>query len=196
MNLFRAAAVTAAAVGMTVSSLSAASAAPAPAFLSARQLPASLTPWVADPVKPGPADDFCTNKSVPRAGTKHRTFRTELDTGARQTITVAATEAKAKALVTKVRASVESCLDRLKRQHPGLDGEALYYGRINVEEGAHVYSIDTAHPQAGTSDVALYSVGRDGRAVTVIGWGQLGDLDGAPLDDFKKTTRTAVAKLY
>ncbi|MFF2523046.1 hypothetical protein [Streptomyces liangshanensis] len=196
-NRFRAAALTTAALGMTVATITAATATPvAPAFLSASQLPAASTPWIAGPVQPGAADDFCVDGVVPDANSRHREFRTDLDTGARQTITVAADATKAKALATKLRTAIEGCLDRLRAEYPGLQGEAFYHGRINVEEGADVYSIDTADPEVGSTDIALYSVGRDGRAVTVIGWGQLGDLDGAPLNGFRTTTRTAVAKLY
>ncbi|MFI6288941.1 hypothetical protein ACIBCM_30065 [Streptomyces sp. NPDC051018] len=196
MKMFRTAAVTAAALGLTVASFATAHAAPAPKFLSASQLPAAPTPWTAGPVKAGLPGDFCTGNTAPKASSKYRLFTTELDTGARQTITVATTEAKAKTLVTKLRASIESCLGRLQQQYPGLEGEAFYHGRINVEEGAHVYSVDTSDPEAGSTDIALYSVGRDGRTVTVIGWGQLGDLDGAPLAGFRTTTKTAVNKLY
>ncbi|MEV6398971.1 hypothetical protein AB0M39_30030 [Streptomyces sp. NPDC051907] len=200
MTRIRIAAVTAAAAAMTLVPLTSATAAvtAAPKFLSASQLPASSTPWHADPVKQGLPEfgSVCTQNVTPAAGTRHRDFRTELDTGARQTITVAPTEAKAKQLAAKLRASIETCLDRLKEADPGLEGEAFYHGRVNVEEGAHVYSIDTQHPEVGSTDIGLYSIGRDGRAVTVIEWGQLGELDGAPLEGFKKTTRVAVAKLY
>ncbi|GGT15277.1 hypothetical protein GCM10014713_05070 [Streptomyces purpureus] len=65
-----------------------------------------------------------------------------------------------------------------------------------VEEGAHVYSLDTADREVGSTDISLFSVGRDGRTVTYIQWGQLGDLADAPLAGFRQTTRTAVAKLY
>jgi hypothetical protein len=196
-NIFRAAALTTAAVGMTLASMIAATAAPvAPAFLSASQLPAASTPWHADAVRPGVADDFCTEGVAPEANSRHREFRTDLDTTARQTITVAACEKKAKALAAKLRTAIEGCLDRLKEQNPTLEGEAFYHGRINVEEGADLYSIDTSDSEIGSTDIALYSVGRDGKAVTVIAWGQLGELDGAPLNGFRTTTRTAVAKLY
>ncbi|MFD9718857.1 hypothetical protein [Streptomyces sp. NPDC059076] len=196
MNMLRTAAVTVAAIGMTIASMSAAIAAPAPAFLTAKQLPASLTPWTAGAIKSGAAADFCTKNIAPKASSKHRLFQTELDTSAHQTITVAATEAKAKTLVTQLRNSINGCLKRLQQEYPGLKGTSKYHGKINVEEGAHVYSVDTADPQVGSTDIALYSVGRDGRTVTVVGWSQLGDLSGAPLAGFKKTTQTAVAKLY
>ncbi|MFJ1601366.1 hypothetical protein [Streptomyces sp. NPDC088261] len=196
-NMFRAAALTTAAAGMTIATLTAATAAPVPpAFLAASQLPAASTPWTAGPVRAGAADDFCVEGVAPDANTKHREFRTELDTGARQTITVAADEKKAKALAAKLRTAIEGCLDRLQAEYPGLEGEALYHGRIAVEEGADVYSVDTADPEVGSTDIALYAVGRDGRAVTVIGWSRLGDLEGAPLNGFRTTTRVAVAKLY
>ncbi|MFJ3938175.1 hypothetical protein ACIPYR_03950 [Streptomyces parvus] len=205
MRNLRTALVTVMATGLAVTALAQVPAAAAPApvpaqpkFLSAGQLPASHTPWTAGPVRKGvPAEgSVCTSGIAPAAGTRHRDFRTELDTNARQTITVAATTAQAKKLAADLRSALETCLDRLKEQDPGLEGEALYQGRINIEEGAHVYSIDTSYPEVGSTDIGLFSVGRDGRAVTVVEWGQLGELDGAPLEGFKKTTRTAVAKLY
>ncbi|MFI2213052.1 hypothetical protein [Streptomyces sp. NPDC020141] len=201
MNTLRAAAATAAAAAMALAPLSAAGAAPAPAppkpaFLAAKELPGSLTPWTAQKVRPGRADDHCVGTVLPKSSSSYRDFRTELDTSAHQTVTVAASEAGAKRLVTKVRAALDSCLDRLKERYPTLEGTAGYHGRIDVEEGAHVYSVDTADPAVGSSDVSLHSVGRDGRTVTVVGWGQLGDLGGAPLKGFQKTARTSVAKLY
>ncbi|MEU6957754.1 hypothetical protein [Streptomyces sp. NPDC045714] len=205
MRTLRTALLAAAAAGLAVTALAQvpAAAAPAPApvqpkFLSAGQLPASTTPWTAGPVRQGVPEEgsVCTAGIAPASGTRHRDFRTELDTGARQTITVATTTARAKALAAELRSALETCLDRLKEQDPGLEGEAFYQGRVDIEEGAHVYSIDTSYPEVGSTDIGLYSVGRDGRAVTVVEWGQLGELDGAPLEGFRNTTRTAVAKLY
>ncbi|MEO3974557.1 hypothetical protein [Streptomyces sp. CAU 1734] len=197
MKMFRTAAVTAVVVGLTAGSFSAATAAPAPKFLTAKQLPAAPTPWTAGPVQAGTAkEDFCNAKVAPKASSKHRVFRTEADTGAHQTITVLPTEAKAKALVTKLRTSVAGCLARIQRQYPDLEGTTRHHGRIDIEEGAHVYSIDTHDPEVGSTDISLFSIGRDGRTVTVVGWGQMGDLVHAPLKGFQKTTRTAVAKLY
>lgn len=203
----RTALLTAAAAGLAATVLSTApvAAAPAartapaaPAFLSAAQWPASHTPWTAGPVRKGLPEDgsFCTAGTTPAAGTRHRDFRTELDTGARQTITVAPTTAKAKALAAELRTALATCLERMKEQDPGIEGVSKYHGRVNVEEGAYVYSIDTSYPEVGSTDISLYAVGRDGRTVTVLEWGQLGDLDGAPLKGFKKTTATAVAKLH
>lgn len=131
MRTLRTALLTAAAAGLAVTALAqvpaAAAPAPAPAppkFLSAGQLPASLTPWTAGPVRQGVPSEgsVCTAGIAPAAGTRHRDFRTELDTGARQTITVAATTARAKALAAELRSALETCLDRLKEQDPGLEG--------------------------------------------------------------------------
>ncbi|QDY81359.1 hypothetical protein [Streptomyces qinzhouensis] len=196
MTMLRSAAVTTAALGFTFTALSGAGAAAAPAFLSASQLPPALTQWTAGPVTPGLPDDFCTGSTAPRAASKHRLFHTELDTGARQTITVAASEAKAKQLVTNLREQIATCFDRMRAQNPDLVGGSDYYGALPVEEGAHVYGIDTADPVGGANDAALYSVGRDGRTVTVVAWGQLGDVSAATVTAFRKTTVTAVAKLY
>ncbi|WP_069170996.1 hypothetical protein [Streptomyces griseus] len=198
MNTIRTAVVTAAAVGVALASSVPASAAPvAPKFLSASQWPASLSPWSADPVRQGLPDSgsACTAGTTPAASSSYRDFRTELDTGARQTTTVASTTAEAKRLAAALRAAVEGCLERLRAEQPGLEGETRSHGTVDVEEGAHVYSIDTSYPEVGSTDIALYAVGRDGRTVTVLEWGQLGDLDGAPLQGFKRTTGVAVAKL-
>ncbi|MFH9609552.1 hypothetical protein [Streptomyces sp. NPDC017448] len=205
MRLFRTALLTAATAGLAVTVLAptSAAAAPTPApvlpkFLTAGELPPSLTPWTAGPVRRGAPQEgsVCTAETVPASGTRYRDFRTELDTQARQTITVATTTARAAKLAADLRTSLETCLDRLKEQDPGLEGEAFYHGGIDIEEGAHLYSIDTSYPEVGSTDIGLYSVGRDGRAVTVVEWGQMGELDGAPLEGFRKTTRTAVARLY
>ncbi|MFE9458309.1 hypothetical protein [Streptomyces californicus] len=205
MRTFRTALLAVAAAGLAVTALAPAPAAAAPTaapaapkFLSAAQLPASHTPWTAGPVRTGVPQEgsACTAGIAPAAGTRYRDFRTELDTNARQTITVAATAARAEKLAADLRHALETCLDRMKEQDPGLEGEAFHHGRIDIEEGAHVYSIDTSYPEVGSTDIGLYSVGRDGRAVTVVEWGQMGELDGAPLEGFRKTTRTAVAKLY
>lgn len=196
MKLLRTAALTTAALGLSLTSLSWATAAPAPKFLAAAELPPAPTAWTAGPVTPGLPEDFCAGTAAPQSSSKHRLYATELDTNARQTVTVAASEAKAKVLVDRLRAAVESCFDRMKQENPNLDGEALYHGELPVEDGAHVYSIDSFDPVGGSNDVALYSVGRDGRTVTVVAWGQLGDLEDASVNGFQKTARTAVTKLY
>ncbi|GGO85219.1 hypothetical protein [Wenjunlia tyrosinilytica] len=202
MNKISAALTTAVlAAGLTVAAAplsSAATAAPAPKFLTASELPHASTPWHADKVKKGlpGSQSFCTRGVIPAAKTSYRDFRTELDTGARQITHTAATTAKAKKLVTDLRKAFASCADRLEHKYPSVEAKGKYHGRIDVEEGAYVYSLDTKDTEVGSTDINLSSVGRDGRTVTYVDWGQMGDLKDAPLKGFKKTTRTAVAKLY
>jgi hypothetical protein len=204
MNKIRAALTTTAVVaaGLTVAapltSAAAAAPAPAPKFLKASELPHASTPWHADRVKKGlpRSQSFCTRGVIPAAATSYRDFRTELDTGARQITHTAATTAKAKKLVADLRKALASCADRLEHQYPSVEAKGKYHGRINVEEGAYVYSLDTKDTEVGSTDINLSSVGRDGRTVTFVDWGQMGDLKDAPLKGFQKTTRTAVAKLY
>lgn len=205
LNAIRTAVLTAAVTGLTLASLATATTsatasgpAPAPAFLSAAQLPAASTPWTADAVRRGLPDhgSVCTEGVAPAAGTSYRDFRTDLDTNGRQTTTVAATEAKAKTLAAKLKQRISGCLDRLTAQYPGTLGEAFYHGRIAVEEGADVYNVDTSHPEIGNADAHLISVGRDGRAVTVLEVNHLGQTLSEELPPFRHSTRTAVAKLY
>ncbi|MFJ4906808.1 hypothetical protein ACIQCR_15030 [Streptomyces sp. NPDC093249] len=201
-------AVTTAALGLTALGAVPSTAAPAapartavaaqPAFLSAAQMPPSLTPWTAGPVVQGLPEYgvLCAPGVLPAAGTRHREFRTELDTGGRQVTTVAPTEAEAVRLVGAVRTALAGCGKRVEQQEPDMEAVSRAHGTVAVEEGAYVYSLDTVDRQVGSTDIHLFSVGRDGRTVTYVQWGQLGDLPDAPLTAFRDTTRTAVAKLW
>ncbi|ANW17381.1 hypothetical protein [Streptomyces clavuligerus] len=202
MNTLRTATASAVAAALAAASLAMATAAPVqaapapkPAFLTAEELPVSHTPWTAGAVRPGTSEDFCYGSALPAGGSSHRAFRTELDTSAEQTVVVAPSAAAAERLVSSVRSRLDDCLERLKRKYPTMRGEERRHGRIDVEEGAYVYSLDTWHPE-GATDIALYSVGRDGRTVTVVGWGRMGDFPDAPLEEFRRTARTSVAKLH
>ncbi|MDQ0605565.1 hypothetical protein QF037_009998 [Streptomyces canus] len=84
---------------------------------------------------------------------------------------------------------------RCEKASPDVEAESRDYGKLKVEEGAHVRGLHT-ETSWGANDVDLLSVGRDGRTVTVLQWGQMGDFKGAPVTAFKKTTTTAVNKLY
>ncbi|GLF99840.1 hypothetical protein [Streptomyces yaizuensis] len=201
MNKLRTTAATSVAVALATASFAMATAAPAqsapqpkPKFLAAKELPGKG--WKADKVKPGKTFDTCYSKALPTKGSSYRTFRvTNKETGAEQTTTVASSTAQAKKLVSSVRDRIANCLERLKKEDKKLKGQEKYYGKVGVEEGAHVYGVATVRPNSAY-DVNLFSVGRDGRTVTVVGWGEFGTLKSAPVKAFKKTTKTAVAKLY
>ncbi|GAA3873564.1 hypothetical protein GCM10023084_28150 [Streptomyces lacrimifluminis] len=169
-----------------------------PKFLSAAELPPHpSSAWTAGRVKKGVPDELksCFGGALPGHDSRYREFRTELDTGAVQLTLVAASNAKAKALAERLNKDMRSCAARIEQADPEIEAESRDYGTLAVEEGAHVYGLHT-ETSYGATDIHLLSVGRDGRAVTVVEWGQLGDFTGAPVKAFKKTTTTAVKKLY
>ncbi|MGY1496500.1 hypothetical protein ACW4TU_07750 [Streptomyces sp. QTS52] len=169
-----------------------------PKFLSAAELPPHpSSAWTAGRVKDGVPDELksCFGETLPGYDSRYREFRTELDTGAVQLTLVVATDAKAKALAERLNKDMRSCAKRIEQADPEIEAESRDYGTLAVEEGAHVYGLHT-ETSYGATDIHLLSVGRDGRAVTVVEWGQLGDFTGAPVKAFKKTTTTAVKKLY
>lgn len=169
-----------------------------PAFLAASELPPHpWSDWTAGPVTDGfPVElAYCLGEGVPAHDYRHRVFRTDLDTGAVQVTAVTGSSAKGKALAALLNKEIRSCADRIEQSDPETEAEGRNYGSLPVEEGAQVYGLHT-RTSYGASDVHLLSVGRDGRTVTVVGWGQMGDFADAPVAAFKKTTKTAVNKLY
>ncbi|MEU5667115.1 hypothetical protein [Streptomyces longwoodensis] len=201
MNKLRTALATAAiaALGLAVLATAPAQAAAQPAFLAASQMPPSSTPWTATQVFTGIPENggvLCAPYKIPAQNTRYREFSTELDTNGVQITTVARTEADAVKLVDTLRGALAGCGPLLEQQNPGLQAVSASHGKLAVEEGAWVYSLDTADPQIGISDIHLFSVGRDGRTVTLVRWGQMGDLEDAPLTAFRTTTKTAVNKLH
>ncbi|MDX2618292.1 hypothetical protein AB0I87_33960 [Streptomyces sp. NPDC049952] len=201
MNKLRTALATAAAAALGLAALATApaQAAAQPAFLTASQMPPSSTPWTATQVFTGVPENggvLCAPYKIPAQNTRYREFSTELDTNGVQVTTVAPTETDAVKLVDTLRGALAGCGPLLEQQNPGLQAVSTSHGKLAVEEGAWVYSLDTADPQIGTSDIHLFSVGRDGRTVTLVRWGQMGDLEDAPLTAFRTTTKTAVNKLH
>ncbi|MGV9279910.1 hypothetical protein [Streptomyces sp. NPDC003730] len=196
-------ALTAAALAAgTVLTAPAAGAAPkaaAPRFLSASQLPPHPTSsWTAGPVTDGFPEELglcVSTEGVPSYDYRYRQFRTDLDTGAVQLTVVAGTAARAKALAKHYDDLVRTCADRIEDSTPDVEAEGRDYGTLAVEEGARVRGLHT-ETSWGATDISLFSVGRDGRTVTVVEWGQMGDFTDAPVAAFKKTTTTAVDKLY
>ncbi|MFH8438431.1 hypothetical protein ACH4A3_24805 [Streptomyces sp. NPDC018007] len=201
MNKLRTALATAAAAALGLAALATtpAQAAAQPVFLAASQMPPSSTPWTATQVFTGVPENggvLCAPYKIPAQNTRYREFSTELDTNGVQVTTVARTEADAVKLVDTLRGALAGCGPLLEQQNPGLQADSASHGKLAVEEGAWVYSLDTADPQIGISDIHLFSVGRDGRTVTLVRWGQMGDLKDAPMTAFSNTTKTAVNKLH
>ncbi|MEV0241135.1 hypothetical protein AB0I06_14570 [Streptomyces sp. NPDC050674] len=186
----------------TVLTAPAAGAAPkaaAPKFLSASELPPHPTSaWTAGPVTEGFPESLgscVSTEGVLSYTYRHREFRTELETGAVQLTVVTGTAAQAKALAKHYDDLIRTCADRIEKADPDIEAEGRDYGTLPVEEGARVRGLHT-ETSWGATDISLLSVGRDGRTVTVVKWGQMGDFEDAPVGAFKKTTTTAVNKLY
>ncbi|MBT2416119.1 hypothetical protein J7I94_37315 [Streptomyces sp. ISL-12] len=168
----------------------------APGFLEPADLPPHpSSDWSAGPVTAGQPDPLpmCVGDALPSTSA-HRRYWTEYDTGALQVTVVERDEGRAAAFAALLRDGLADCARTLADQDPEVTATQRYYGRLDVEEGADVFGVHTGTTW-GASDVALFSVGRDGRIVTVVQWGQMGALADAPVDAFEATTVTAVGKL-
>ncbi|MFA7767248.1 hypothetical protein [Streptomyces sp. NRRL S-448] len=174
-----------------------AAAATAPGFLAGTDLPPHPTsPWYAGAVTKGLPESapFCLEGVLPATGSWHRVFGTEYDTGAVQVSVRSASPAAAAKLVGTLERKVAACAADWLRTTPGGTASWQDYGTLPVEEGAHVYGVHTSIPDSEPG-VHLYGIGRDGATVTVVQWGEMGNLSHAPVADFKKTTTKAVNKL-
>ncbi|MFJ4779547.1 hypothetical protein [Streptomyces sp. NPDC088762] len=187
----------AAATALVVTGSATATAATAPGFLTGADLPPHPgSAWYADKVTKGLPEfaPFCLDGALPATGSWHRTFRTEFDTGAVQVSVRSSSASAAAKLAAALERKVAACAADWLRATPGGTASWQDYGRLPVEEGAHVYGVHTSVPDSEPG-VHLYGIGRDGSTVTVVKWGQMGNLSDGPVPAFKKTTTTAVNKL-
>ncbi|MFD9110066.1 hypothetical protein [Streptomyces bottropensis] len=174
----------------------AAQASGAPKYLSASQLPPHpSSSWTAGKIEDGVPEElrYCLGDALLAYDVNHRSFRTDLETSARQLVVVAGSAGKAKALAARLDKDFRDCVS--DSSDPDVEAEYRDLGTLPVEEGAHVHGVATV-TSWGAMDIRLLSVGRDGRTVTVVDWGQMGGFKDAPVKAFKKTTTTAVNKLY
>ncbi|WP_055524516.1 hypothetical protein [Streptomyces graminilatus] len=185
----------------TVLTAPAADAAPkaaAPKFLAASELPPHpSSSWTAGPVKEGfpkALGQCVSTEGVMAYEYRYREFTTDLDTSATQLTVTATTPTLAKNLAKQYDDLIRNCAQRIEASSD-VWAEGRDYGTLPVEEGAHVRGVHTK-TSWGANDVSLLSVGRDGKTVTVVWWGQMGNFKDAPVTAFKKTTTTAVNKLY
>ncbi|MEV7561236.1 hypothetical protein [Streptomyces sp. NPDC089795] len=190
-------ALVAAAAALVLTASTSAAAATAPGFLAGADLPPHPTsPWYAGAVTKGLPETapFCLEGVLPAANSWHRVFGTEYDTGAVQVSVRSASPSAAAKLAGTLEREVAACAADWLRTTPGGTASWQDYGTLPVEEGAHVYGVHTSVPESEPG-VHLFGIGRDGSTVTVVQWGQMGDLSHAPVADFKKTTTKAVNKL-
>ncbi|MFJ8193447.1 hypothetical protein ACIQ8D_27350 [Streptomyces sp. NPDC096094] len=167
-----------------------------PAFLEPAELPPHPTSdWYAGPVTAGQPDPLpmCVGDALPSTAS-HRRYWTEYDTGALQVTVVERDTRQAREFAALLRGNLADCARRVTERYPDITAAQKYYGRLHVEEGAHVYGVHTV-AEWGASDIGLFSVGRDGRTVTVVQWGQMGTFAHAQVADFKAATVAAVDKL-
>ena len=190
--------------GLTAGSALAAGAVPAaaakasgaPKFLSASQLPPHpSSSWTAGGIEDGVPEElqYCLGDALLAYDVNHRSFRTDLEASARQLVVVAGSDSKAKALAKRLNKDFRDCVS--ESSDPDVEAEYRDLGTLPVEEGARVHGVATV-TSWGAMDIRLLSVGRDGRTVTVVDWGQMGGFKDAPVKAFKKTTTTAVDKLH
>ncbi|GAA1935917.1 hypothetical protein GCM10009837_72280 [Streptomyces durmitorensis] len=185
------------AVAGVVAGTGPAAAADSPRFLAPAELPPHATSaWSAGPVTAGQPDPLpmCVGEALPSISV-HRAYRTDYDTGALQVTVVERSEQRAKDFAALLRKDLAGCAAKVMEQDPEITATQKYYGKLNVEEGAHVYGVHT-EATWGASDINMFSVGRDGNTVTLVQWGQMGNFAHAQVADFKTTTIKAVAKLY
>ncbi|GAA2938531.1 hypothetical protein [Streptomyces enissocaesilis] len=174
-----------------------ATAAGSPRFLEPAEMPPHPTsPWYAGPVTAGQPEHppVCGGEALPSVSS-HREYWTEYDTNGSQVTVVERDEQRAKEFAGLLRRKIADCAERLMAENPDLTATRKDYGKIRVEEGATVHGLHTVSAW-GSSDVSLFSVGRDGRTVTYVRWAQMGTFAHAQVADFKATTVTAVNKLY
>ncbi|MBW5486178.1 hypothetical protein [Streptomyces bambusae] len=193
-------AVLAAAAALTLTAsatATAGTAAAAPGFLRGTDLPPHpSSPWYEGQVAKGLPElpVFCL-EGVPAGGSWHRQFGTEFDTGALQVSWRTASAGAAAKLAASLERKVAACAADWLRVHPGGTASWQDHGPLAVEEGAHVYGVHTSLPESEPG-VHLYGIGRDGATVTVVQWGQMGNLSDAPVPAFRTTTTTAVNRLH
>ncbi|GHJ42044.1 hypothetical protein [Streptomyces sp. TS71-3] len=186
---------TGAVLALAGASATAATAADGPRFLAPADLPPHpSSPWYAGPVTAGQPDPLpmCVGEALPSTSS-HRAYWTDLDANALQVTVVERDEQEAADFAGLLRRDLADCATNLE-QDPDVTASAKDYGELGVGDGAHVYGVHTA-TSWGSSDIALFSVGRDGNTVTVVKWAQMGTFQDAPVKAFKATTRTAVKKL-
>ncbi|MFD6969689.1 hypothetical protein [Streptomyces sp. NPDC059979] len=190
-------ALVATATALVLTTSTSAAAATAPGFLGGTDLPPhASSPWYAGTVTKGLPEfaPFCLEGVLPATGSWHRDFGTEFDTGAVQVSVRSASPSAAAKLVGTLERKVAACAADWLRTTPGGTASWQDYGTLPVEEGAHVYGVHTSIPDSEPG-VHLFGIGRDGATVTVVKWGEMGNLSHAPVADFKKTTTKAVNKL-
>jgi hypothetical protein len=194
LNLRRRALVGAAAAGIALTGLAAlpADAAGTGTFLTRTQLPKAGGPWTASAQKAGlPKPMYtCVKGVVPAAKSRSVTFHGDMTAEVRETITVTNSYRDAKKLVHDLRSAITNCHDRL-RDVTRVDR----IGKWTTEDGLSLDAVYTAPPNS-EYNYQLFAVGRDGRAVVLTTYSDVGRKGEAPIAAFTSTAKRGLSKAF
>lgn len=192
----RRALVGAAAAGVALAGLAvtAASADHTGRFIPKSDLPqaSQYTPWTALKPKPGlPAPMYtCIKGIIPASKSSHQIFRSDMTAEVREIITVTKNKTEAKALAAKLRTAIANCDDKLD-DVTDIDRIARY----KTADGLTLDAVYTA-PEGSEYNFQLFGVGRDGKAVVVTTFGDMGQEEDAPISAFTVTAKRALQKAF
>ena len=162
-------------------------------FLTASQLPqGSYAPWTAQASKAGlPKPMYtCIKGLIPGKKTHSQTFSGDMTAEVREIITVTSSKKDAKQLVRNLRNAITNCEDKLS-DVTSVDR----VGRWSTEDGLTLDAVYTA-PAGSEYNYQLFAVGRDGRAVVVTTFSDMGKKGDAPIAAFSKTAKKSLQKAF
>jgi hypothetical protein len=162
-------------------------------FLAKSDLPqGSYAPWTAQAQKSGlPKPMYTCIKGIIPGGKSHsQTFSGDMTAEVREIITVTASKTDAKKLVHSLRAAITNCEAKLA-DVTSVDR----IGRWSTEDGLTLDAVYTA-PENSEYNYQLFAVGRDGRAVVVTTFSDMGKKGEAPTSAFTATAKKALRKAF
>lgn len=163
-------------------------------FLVKADLPqaSQYTPWTAQAKKSGlPKPMYtCIAGILPAGKSKSQTFSSDMTAEVREIITVTKNKTEAKALVSKLRNAIANCDDKLD----DVTGIARI-ARYKTADGLTLDAVYTAPPNS-EYNYQLFAVGRDGKAVVVTTFGDMGQEGEAPVTAFTTTAKRALQKAF
>jgi hypothetical protein len=163
-------------------------------FVPKSDLPqaSQYTPWKAQAPKAGlPKPMYtCIKGILPAAASSHQVFTSDMTAEVREIITVAKNKTEAKALVSKLRSAIANCDDKLD-DVTGIDRIARY----KTADDLTLDAVYTA-PENSEYNFQLFAVGRDGKAVVVTTFGDMGQKADAPIAAFTTTAKKALQKAF
>lgn len=162
-------------------------------FLAKSDLPqGSYAPWTAQAQKAGlPKPMYtCIKGILPGKKSQSRTFSGDGTAEVREIITVTNSTSDAKALARSLRKAITNCEDKLS-DVTSVDR----IGRWSTEDGLTLDAVYTA-PAGSEYNYQLFAVGRDGRAVVVTTFSDMGSKGDAPVSAFTTTAKKALSKAF